>query len=49
MYLEWSFFEINCFILCLTKNEIQIAVHVTFVGILMFFYMIPKGMADFAC
>lgn len=43
--MEWSFFEIQTVVVAALHNEIALAAHSSFVGIMLFFFMVPLGMS----
>lgn len=44
-YLEWGFFEIQAILIGLTHNTEALAAHSSFCGVLLFFFMLPSGVA----
>jgi Na+-driven multidrug efflux pump len=49
MYLEWSYFELNTLIIALLNSEVDLASHTALANIILFFYMMPKGLGDCSC
>ncbi|KRW99004.1 hypothetical protein PPERSA_11605 [Pseudocohnilembus persalinus] len=43
IYLEWCFFEIQVLIAAEYGNKSQLAAHSSFIGIILFFFMVPMG------